>query len=184
MAASLSVCLVFVMTGCSPLKAPSAAGLDLMSPGLLMPGLKTKKGTQYQLPDGSISAKAISDDGSMTMQAHQKIQEAKAQNAIVLQVAGDEQPIRVLPLPPGGRSVFVSELLTQTGVLRRLGAVDASLYRPSKESISGIKMEVKFAEDGSVDPASDYGLRPGDRVQVRAKTNSPIQKLVDIAMQR
>lgn len=134
--------------------------------------------------DGTIPGDEMSADGSLTMESYQKIREAKAQNSVVLQVAGDDQPVRVLPLPPGEQSVFISQLLTQTGVLGKFGGVQATLYRPSPDSIAGIRMDVKFADDGTVDPASDYGLRPGDRIQVRRKRTTPLQSLVDMALQR
>ncbi|MCO8122800.1 hypothetical protein NHH03_13715 [Stieleria sp. TO1_6] len=159
--------------------------LDLLAPapGLLSPGA-AKQASGYQTADGTLPAETISSDGSMTMEAYQRIRQAKAQNAVVLQVAGDEQPIRVLPLPSGQRSVFVSELLNQTGVLKKFGRVDATVYRPSPESISGIRMDVQFGEGGQIDPSSDYALRPGDRVQVRQRTSSGLQSLVDMALRR
>lgn len=138
----------------------------------------------YEMPDGTVPANDLSTDGSLTMEAYQKIRQAKAQNAVVLQVAGDEQPVRVLPLPEGEKSVFVSELLEQTGVFRRYGAVYATLYRQSPESISGIKMKINISNDGRIDPSTDYGLRAGDRVQVRKKKNTALQMLVDVALQR
>ena len=150
----------------------------------MSPGFISKKSTTYEMPDGTLPANDLSSDGSMTEEAYQKIRQAKAQNSVVLQVAGDEQPVRVLPLPEGEQSVFVSELLDQTGVLRRFGTVYATLYRQSPESISGIKMQIKIADDGRIDPSTDYGLRAGDRVQVRQKKNTALQMLVDMALRR
>ena len=182
--ALLAALLAGGMTGCSSVEMPSLSGLDLMSTTpTLFPGSQ-KNSSPYQMLDGTPPPNALSADGSMTMEGYQKIREAKAQNAVVLQVAGDEQPVRILPLPAGEKSVFVSELLAQTGVLRKFGAVHAAVYRPSPESISGIKMDVKFSKNGTIDPATDYGLRPGDRVQVRKKHNTGLQSLVNLAMQR
>ncbi len=160
-------------------------GLDLMNPsaGLLFPGSRGKA-PRYQMLDGTRPEALTGSDGSMDMESYRKIREATAQNAVVLQVEHDEQPVRVLPLPAGGQSVFVSELLTQTGLLRKLGAVDATLYRPSPNSITGTRMKIQFKDDGSVDPISDYGLRPGDRVQVCKRSDSAIKSLVDMALQR
>lgn len=181
----LVVGLVTLATGCSPLKLPSARGLDLMSPSpnLLFTGTSAHS-SPYEMADGTVPGDALSADGSMTMEGYQKIREAKAQNAVVLQVAGDDQPIRLLPLPAGEKSVFVSELLTQTGVLSKMGHVEATLYRPAPGSISGVKMDIKFDDNGLIDPASDYGLRPGDRVQVRKKSTSAIQSFVNMALRR
>ncbi|MCA9136710.1 MAG: hypothetical protein KDB00_08125 [Planctomycetales bacterium] len=153
------------------------------SPSLLFTGT-SKHSSPYEMADGTVPADAMSADGSMTMEAYQKIREAKAQNAVVLQVAGDSQPVRLLPLPAGEKSVFVSELLSQTGVLKKLGKVEATLYRPAPESITGVRMDIKFDDSGKIDPASDYGLRPGDRVQVRKQSTSAIQSFVKMAMRR
>ncbi|QDV46521.1 hypothetical protein Enr13x_64300 [Stieleria neptunia] len=181
--ASVAPLLIAMATGCSTL--PSARGLDLMNPSasLLFPG-SAKNASPYEMLDGTVPTTAFSGDAGMTEEAYHKIREAKAQNAIVLQVAEDEQPVRVLPLPPGQKSVFVSELLTQTGVLRKLGGVQATLYRPSPDSISGVRMEIQFADDGTVDPTTDYGLRPGDRVQIQKKTTTAIESLVNMALRR
>ncbi|WP_182868050.1 hypothetical protein [Stieleria mannarensis] len=182
-AAALAILLTAVSTGCSQL--PSMRGLDLMSPSssLLFPGSK-KHTSPYQMLDGTVPATSLSGDGALTEEAYHKIRQAKTQNAVVLQVAGDEQPVRVLPLPTGQQSVFVSELLTQTGVLKKLGDVQATLYRPSPDSIAGVRMDIKFADDGTVEPTSDYGLRPGDRVQVQPITTTPIESLVKMALRR
>ena len=99
---------------------------------------------------------------------YKKVREAKAQNSIVLQIAGAEPPIRVLPLPPEGQSVFVSDLLNQTGVLEELGRVDATLYRDAPGMPAGIKMAVKMSPDHEqVRPESDYSLRAGDRLSIQ-----------------
>ena len=134
------------------------------------------------MADGSEPAFGI--DGSMTMEAYQKIREAKANHSVVLQVAGDDEPVRVLPLPPENKTAFISELLTQTGLLKRFGAVEVVVHRPSPESISGVRMKVIFEDDGSVDPTTDYGLRPGDRIQVTKVSTGPWQSMVDLVLRR
>lgn len=185
----LSVCVLMLLaaglTGCSSIKLPSAKGLDLMEPSssILFPG-SGGPSSPYQMRDGSVPADALSADGALTAESYQKIREAKAQNSVVLQVAGDEQPIRVLPLPPGQKSVFVSELLTQTGVLKKFGSVEATLYRPAPDWISSARMDIKFADDGTIDPATDYGLRPGDRVQIRQRETTALESLVNLALRR
>lgn len=104
---------------------------------------------------------------------YKKVREAKAQNSIVLQIAGAEPPIRVLPLPTEGQSVFVSDLLNQTGVLQELGRVDATLYRDAPGMPAGIRMAVKMSHDHEqVRPESDYSLRPGDRLSIQ-KARAP-----------
>src|SRR6056297_1880791 len=101
----------FVSAGCTSMKVPT-----FTTPGLF----KTPDSASPYVPvgDGVVMA------GSATADLYQKIRQAKLENAVVLEVLGDDQPIRVLPLPPGGRSVFVSALLKQTGVLEKLGSID------------------------------------------------------------
>ncbi|EMI23055.1 signal peptide protein [Rhodopirellula maiorica SM1] len=125
-------------------------------------------------------------DETMDSVVYQKVRQAQAENSIVLQVAVDhDEPVRVLPLPPesSGRSVFVSNLLKQTGVLQKLGAVNAVLYRSSPQAIGGIRMEVQMNDSHTVVlPESDYALKPGDRLYVTKSAISPIQTLVTQAL--
>lgn len=97
------------------------------------------------------------------------VAQARAENGVVLQVVDDdEEPVRVLPLPPGQRAVYVSELLEQTGVLAQLKTVEATLFRHSTDSIGGIPMVVKMNEGGrKVKPECDYALQAGDRLKVK-----------------
>ncbi|TWU64751.1 MULTISPECIES: hypothetical protein [Crateriforma] len=119
--------------------------------------------------------------GTATQDMYQRVRQAKRENAIVLEVVGDEQPTRVLPLPPGQKSVFVSTLLQQTGVLAKIGAVDATLYRYTSDSVSGIPMAVKMSEDGDqVRPESDYALRAGDRLQVSERKFDSLNSLMEM----
>lgn len=183
----LSLLLFSLCGGCTSVDLPSMSAADLMAPNfqsMLLPESK-RQTMKYQPAAGTTPALGETADGSLSMETYQRIRQAKAEGAVVLQVAGDEAPIRVLPLPESPRSVFVSELLTQTGVMKRFGRVDATLYRPSPESISGIRMDVQFDGDGVVEPASDYALRPGDRLHVRKKASrNSIQGLVDMALKR
>ena len=120
-------------------------------------------------------------DGGQTYaseQVYQAVRQARAENGVVLQVIGDDVAARVLPLPPGTHSVYVSELLTQTGVLKKLVNVDATLFRSSTDSIGGIPMEVNMSKDGkSVRPESDYSLQAGDRLMVSKATNPAAQAM-------
>ncbi|WP_442507422.1 hypothetical protein SH528x_006342 [Novipirellula sp. SH528] len=122
-------------------------------------------------------------DETMDAEAYQKVRQAQAENSLVLQVA--DEPIRILPLPPesSGRSVFVSDLLKQTGVMQKLGAVNAVLYRSSPQAIGGIRMEVRMNDSHSVVlPESDYALRAGDRIYVTKSQISAIQGLLTQAL--
>lgn len=107
-------------------------------------------------------------------QIYNGVREAKARNAVVLHVVGDSTPVRVLPLPENGQSVTVSTLMKQTQVGKKLGSIEATLFRPTPGSISGMPLAVKIESDGkSVRPETDYALRPGDRLRVR-RSISPV----------
>jgi hypothetical protein len=110
---------------------------------------------------------------------YRKVQQASSQNAIVLQVLGDDAPVRVLPLPPDGKSVFVSDLLVQTGVLAKLESIEATLFRNSAEALGGVRMEVKMSPEGDeVRPESDYALQPGDRLRVNKRQFNSLEQLL------
>ncbi len=193
-ALSTVVCLMAVLSSGCASKLPSMSGMDLMSPsGSMLTGglggiLGKPQHSRYQMADGSpLNGGLGADmgaDGSLSLEAYQRIREAKSNNSVVLQVDGDSSPVRVLPLPTDTKSVFVSELLSQTGVLKKFGRIDAVLYRSSSDSIEGIRMEVKFRDDGLIDPASDYALRPGDRLQVKQRSTGGFQSLVNMALKR
>ncbi len=96
-----------------------------------------------------------------------RVREAKAQNSVVVQVVGDSTPVRVLPLPPDERSVFVSDLLKQTGLKESYGPMRVTLYRSNVHAPMGIPMEVKFAaRGGDVRPDADYAIQAGDRIRI------------------
>lgn len=97
----------------------------------------------------------------------QKVKQAKRENAVILQVQGDPEPVRILPLPQDGQSVFVSDLLKQTGVFRKFGRVHAELYRDSTNLMDGVRMRVDIQGGDRITPGTDYALRPGDRLLVR-----------------
>jgi hypothetical protein len=116
----------------------------------------------------------------MNEKVYYAVKRAKLENAVVLQVIDDENPARILPLPEGDRTVYVSELLSQTGVMKKLGHVEATLYRTSSDSINGIPMEIKMGRSrDNVQPASDYALQAGDRVMVSKATNPALEMLFD-----
>ncbi len=166
-------------TGCTALKVPA-----LQIPSVSLPSVPGLKASGSDTPYSGVEAQTLV--GSQSADTYQKIKQAKAQNAIVLQVANDSVPVRVLPLPGGGKSVFVSELLSQTGLLTRLGSrTHAVLHRPSPDSLSGIKMEIKLNQDGdAVATACDYALRPGDRIVISKSESTGMQELVNLVLQR
>lgn len=173
--------LIACLGGCSTLSVP-----DLMTPGGES-GLVN--GKRYQpLGDAALASTSLSET------AYHKVRQAKTDNAVVLQVVGDEVPLRVLPLPPsggsaggssaaGGPAVFVSTLLTQTGVMAKMGNVEATLYRASPQAINGIRMDVLF-DDDEIRPETDYALQAGDRVVVQKAQGFGMDKLVDIVLAR
>ena len=143
---ALVLLLLLFSTGCSLVQERPSAGLDA-------------RGLQ-----GGAAAGGLAASGSE--EVFQRIKQAKSQNSIVLQVDGDDEPVRVLPLPPEGRSVNVSDLLEQTGVASAFGGMQVRVYRDSPKQVGGVRMDVHF--DGKqVRPESDYALRPGDRIVIR-----------------
>lgn len=160
---------LFTMTGCTGLRAPSSLGIP-SSLGFS----QSPPPVQQPLAANSV-AQAI----------YQATRQAKANHGIVLQVVGDENPIRVLPLPSEGQSVYVSQLLKQSGVQQQLGTVNATLFRHSTGSIGGVPMECKIAK-GTQDvmPESDYALQAGDRLRVQKAELFGGADLFDLVLQR
>jgi hypothetical protein len=139
----------------------------------------TKNSREYQGVDSSFDG----GQTSVSKQVYYAVRQAKAENGVVLQVIGDEIPARVLPLPADTKTVYVSELLTQTGVLQKLESVNATLFRYANDSIGGIPMEVKMADDGdSVRPESDYALQAGDRLMVSKAPHPAMKVLVNAVL--
>ena len=133
------------------------------------------EGRRYQGVDSSFDG----GQSSVSEQIYHAVRQAKAENGIVLQVVGSENPARVLPLPPDNRAVYVSELLVNTGVMAELDYVEATLYRSSAGAIGGIPMEVLMDGDGrAVRPESDYSLQPGDRLMVSKAGHPAMQALI------
>lgn len=149
--------LALASTGCTLVQPKSSIGLDA---GALQ---------------ASDSARSIAAGGSE--EVFQRIKQAKSQNAIVLQVDGDAEPVRVLPLPPEGRSVNVSDLLEQTGVASAFGGMQVRVYRDSPNQMDGVRMDVHF-EGKRIRPESDYALRPGDRIHVRKDESTLIGRFL------
>lgn len=170
--ALLAAGFVLQSTGCTAIKTPR----DFVPEVSIFPTNDAK----YRRMDGQQL------QPSQSAESYQKIRQAKNQNAIVLQVYGDSEPIRVLPLPAEGKSVFVSELFRQTGLQKKMtGAMHATLYRPSPDSLNGVRMEIKMDESGDqVVPSCDYALRPGDRIEIVKDESSGLQHLVNFALRR
>lgn len=155
------VAMVFGVQGCSTLNLPKTAF--------------SKNTREYQGFDSAFDG----GQTSVSEKVYNAVRQARAENSVVLHVIGDENPARVLPLPVGQKSVYVSELLTQTGVLEKLGRVNATLFRNSTDSIGGIPMEVRMDENNTiVRPESDYALQAGDRLMVSEATAKPMDILV------
>lgn len=191
------LCMIPVLlSGCSLFSTP---GLKMPTlPGLTSPPIPTQAEVQANyVPVGST---ASLPSATFNQEVYQSVRNAKANNSIVLQVLDDDTPIRILPLPSaegsasdpavaspgGGRSVFVSTLLNQTGVMRKLGKAQAALYRPSPENYEGIRMDVLFSAHSTeqVRPESDYALRPGDRLVIRKDDRMGMSSFIDMALGR
>lgn len=137
--------LVVNCSGCALLNSPSMEGQSVLVQGD---------------PERALQPNAAAE-------TFQKIKQAKRENAVILQVQGDPEPVRILPLPQDGESVFVSDLLKQTGVFRKFGRVHAELYRDSTNLMDGVRMRVDIQGGDRITPGTDYALRPGDRLLVR-----------------
>ena len=151
---------------------------------LTLPGCnvlkRTPDGSRYQ-PVGTefqLSSAQTADD-------YLAVKQARAQNGVVLQIVGDAEPNRILPLPSGGKRVFVSNLLQETGLIKRLENMDVVLYRVSPDTIGGIQMDVKMNREGnSVRPESDYALQPGDKIRVTKIEKDAMQAIIDMTLGR
>ena len=158
--ASLVSLLMAIGSGCSTLSLPN----------LPFGSMASNSTELYKSPDFPLV-------GSVSEQAYQGVRQAKSQNAVVLEVVGDSEPVRIMPLP-AGKTVYVSNLLEDTGVTKKLGVIEATLYRSEADSIGGLPMEVRIGGDGqTVRPESDYALRPGDRLKVAEGTHPLLQGL-------
>jgi hypothetical protein len=184
LALSLALGICFA-GGCNALHLPSTASI---SGNPLLSGSMFPKNDQsnYVSPEGmSMSPGMPIATHSVAQLVYQGTKQAKANGGIVLQVVGDEMPVRVLPLPADGQSVYVSQLLTQSGVKKQLGAFNATLFRHSTGSIGGMPMECKMTKDGeNVRPESDYALQPGDRLRVEKASLLGGADLWDLVLNR
>ena len=148
------------------LSAPGCTSLNLA--GLPLTG-KLAEESRYKSMDGEFRTAA-----TMSEQSYHSVRQARAEGAIVLEVAGASG--RVIPLPANGQTVYVSNLLKQAGIHEEFKFIDATLFRHSSESIGGLPMIVKMTNDGDrVRPETDYALQPGDRLRVQ-KGTSPALK--------
>jgi len=117
--------------------------------------------------DNAQSSGEFAVQASDSADVFKRVREAKSQNSVVVQVIGDSTPVRVLPLPPEEHSVFVSDLLKQTGLQESFGPMRVTLYRTNSQAPMGIPMEVKFtARGGDVRPEADYAIQAGDRIRI------------------
>ncbi|MDB4476964.1 hypothetical protein N9018_02045 [Rhodopirellula sp.] len=162
---SILACLAF--SGCTSVKLP---------------------GTAFQRPSNSdYQSMSSSLDVAHGVQekAYYAVRQAKADNGVVLEVAGDSNPARLLPLPSNGQAVYLSDLLEETGVLGKLETVGATLYRYTPETVNGMPMEVRMADDcHTVRPESDYALQAGDRLRVWKVPNPAMGKLYNVFLGR
>jgi|GEM_PF-3774100 len=123
--------------------------------------------------NGDTMAAAKPLEASEEVREYEKLVRARRENAIVLEVANDGAGGRVLPLPAGGQPVFLNDLLTQTGVAKKMGSMAITLYRIPERGGGLMPMKARWdADKNCVDPATDYALRAGDRVYVERASGS------------
>lgn len=161
---SIALCFshLLIFIGCAPLQLPSTSFSRQQSGDYRRHGVDTVA------------------NGSMNESTYYAVKRALAENGVVLQIVGEKAKVRVLPLPNGDSTAYVSELLTQTGVIQKLGHIEATLYRSSPDSIAGIPMEIQMTSSrDTIQPASDYALQTGDRLVVRKATNPALEMLFD-----
>ena len=163
--------------GCTSLRLPSLAVLT-QNPMERMLADKTPA-SSYE--DASGVPTTYSSEAE---RVYYRTRQAMNQGGMVLHIAGDENPVRVLPLPGDGRSVYVSQLLKQTGVVEKLGKVNVTLFRYSPQSINGLPMECRMNSGKSIKPESDYALQPGDRVRITKDTSGGLDDLVGMVLRR
>lgn len=167
------------ITGCSQLDLPSFDPFFRSAESLSAAAEMPPAGEYPAAQAMPVAATSIAE------QVYQSTRQAKNQSGVVLQIVGDETPIRVLPLPDDGRSVYVSQLLSQTGIVKKLGSVEAKLFRYSIESIGGLPMDCKMSKDGqTVKPETDYALQPGDRLRVKKHSKMALDSVVDLVLAR
>lgn len=161
------------------------AAILLISPLLIGCGSVTIPKTAFSNPTPDpygANANGFEGNPQIAEKLYHATRTAHSQNSLVLQVVGDSDPARILPLPPPGQAVYVSQLLEQTGVLQRFGGVQATLYRYSPSVVGGIRMAVKMNKDASaVRSESDYALQPGDRLKVEEYASSMFGQLLQSA---
>ena len=162
---------------------PATLGMTVVLAGLTGCSALNLGGGPFSRPDSpTFNGREIdlSQHASLTEESYRRVRQAKSENAIVLQIDGDKSPVRILPLPPDGTAVYVSQLLKQTGLLKKLGSVDAVLYRDSVAMIGGVPMDIRMTPDGeAVRPETDYVLQPGDRISVRKAASPAMQGLLN-----
>ena len=186
---------VSIAPGCSlfPGGAAGTSALGTMGFGFL--STESSPASTYVPVGGD----ATLPSSSFNQEAYQAVRKAKQENAIVLQILDTDEPVRVLPLPnaqgshpnhPGldvpPSGIFVSTLLTQTGVLQKYGRVQATLFRPSPANFEGVRMDVIFSPNDKrqVRPESDYALRPGDRLVIREDNSMQLDSILNLALGR
>ena len=145
-------------------------------------------GTAFYLPSNpdyqSVSS-SLDLDHAVQEKAYYAVRQAKAENGVVLEVVGDSNPARVMPLPGGKQAVYVSDLLKETGVMDKLETVGATLYRYTPGTVNGVPMEVQMIDScTAVRPESDYALQAGDRLRVWKTANPAMGQLYNAFLGR
>lgn len=76
------------------------------------------------------------------------------------------------------KPITIQEALNESGAGNMARSAEVDLIRRLPDG-GVLKLPVEFNKDKQVKFEQDYALHPGDRIVVRAKSESPLDKLVD-----
>ena len=74
----------------------------------------------------------------------------------------------------------VQNALDRSGATEKFRGMQIGLFRVVKETGRNLKLPVSYTfRTKQVAAAQDYALHPGDRILIEAKSNSPLDKVMD-----
>lgn len=76
-----------------------------------------------------------------------------------------------------GEATRVQDALEASGAMKQFSSMSVDLYRPVPGNLP-LKLVVEFKGKKQIRYEQDYALHPGDRIIVKPKSDSPIEKMV------